>query len=134
MAYRGPRLGNWRRPPAVEDPLTYLDQGEVADRHGDKRDEEAKQIGRQDVAQPEFHHVARHQGRDLHRGNASAAYHHGLMADLSVEGFGGFLCAVLVHEAEPDRQCQDHTDDHRIAVAADDIRDGRGSEQEPQQR
>ena len=42
VAYRAPRLGNWRRPPAVEDPLTYLDQGEVADHHGDKRDEEAK--------------------------------------------------------------------------------------------
>ena len=97
-------------------------------------DLEQPEVGRDDVAEPQLDQVAGHQGGDVHRGRPPVADDHRLVVDLGVQRLGGLLGPVLVDEAEPDRQADDHADDDGVAALADEVGRDRGGQQQPEQR
>jgi hypothetical protein len=66
-------------------------------------DAQQPQVGRDDGPQVQVDQVTRYQVGHVHRSWLGPADHHHLVMDLRMQGFGGFLGPVLVHEPQPDR-------------------------------
>ena len=56
------------------------------------------------------------------------------MTDLGVQRLGCLLGPILIHEAEPDRERDDHPDDDRVAALADEVRRDSGNDKQAEER
>ena len=92
------------------------------------------EVGRNEVADAERHHVAGHEVRHRDPARPSVPANLGLLSDLGAERGHRHLRPVLVEEAQSDAEGDDHGDDHRVRAAAGQPRHQRRPEQEDQDR
>jgi hypothetical protein len=91
-------------------------------------------IGRNEVSRSELDHVARHQLIDRYGGDDVIAANVGMHRDGPFQCLGGAFGPMLLKQIEPDRENDHRDNDAKAAEIPGRSRDGRGDEQDCDQR
>jgi hypothetical protein len=90
-------------------------------------------VGGHDRPEAEPHQITGHEVLDVNGLREPIPAHNDIVVNLGVQRLCGELGPVLVHEPQPDRSGEDHTDDHRVGLIADEVRQRGGHHEEQQQ-